>query len=612
MSNFSIQSLPAGRQGAFKMTTPLERWVEEQAELTKPSKIYWCDGTEAEAKKLIEIGIKEELINGHPVFQKLNDKHWPNAYHHQSHPNDVARTEQLTFVCHPDKETAGPNNNWMDPAEAKIKMAKLFDGCMKGRTMYVMPYMMGHPKSPYAKACVQITDNCYVAVSMRIMTRMGKEALDRIGNSENFVRGLHSVGDLHPERRFIMHFPQENLVWSFGSGYGGNALLGKKCFALRIASCMGKKEGWLAEHMLIMGIEDPEGQVTYVAAAFPSACGKTNLALMQAALPGYKVWTLGDDIAWLNVGPDGRLYAINPEAGFFGVAPGTSLKTNPKMIETLKNNKFFPTLYTNTAIDNDTNEPWWEGLDGAVPKNVTDWQGQPWDPSKGTKAAHANSRFTVSILNCPTLSKEFDNPQGVPISAIILGGRRSKLIPLAMEAFSWQHGVFLGTRTGSETTAAAAGQVGVIRRDPMAMLPFCGYNMGDYFGHWLNVGKKLKHPPKIFNVNWFRTDEAGKFMWPGYGDNIRVIKWIIDRVHGKVAVKETALGLLPEMKDLDLSGLKISRETVDKLFAVDPSEWTAELKDIEKYLLQFGSHTPEAIWKEYRSLAEKLQLPIGS
>ncbi len=593
------------------MSTPLERWVEEQAKLTKPSKIHWCDGTESEAKKLIEIGIKEETINGHPVFQKLSDKHWPNAYYHQSHPNDVARTEQLTFVCHPEKETAGPNNNWMDPKEAKEKLTKLFDGCMKGRTMYVMPYMMGHPKSPYAKACVQITDNSYVAVSMRIMTRMGKEALDRIGSSENFVRGLHSVGDLNPERRFIMHFPKENLVWSFGSGYGGNALLGKKCFALRIASCMGQKEGWLAEHMLIMGIEDPKGQVTYVAAAFPSACGKTNLALMQSALPGYKVWTLGDDIAWLNVGPDGRLYAINPEAGFFGVAPGTSLKTNPKMIETLKNNKFFPTLYTNTAIDNDMNEPWWEGLDGAIPKNVTDWQGQAWDPSKGTKAAHANSRFTVSILNCPTLSKEFDNPQGVPISAIIVGGRRSKLIPLAMEAFSWQHGVFLGTRTGSETTAAAAGQVGVIRRDPMAMLPFCGYNMGDYFSHWLDVGKKLKHPPKIFSVNWFRTDESGKFMWPGFGDNIRVIKWIIDRVQGKVAAKETALGLLPELKDLDLSGLNIPRETVDKLFAIDPSEWTAELQDIEKYLSQFGPHTPEAIWQEYRDLADKLGQTAG-
>jgi len=589
------------------MATPLERWVEEQAQLTKPSKIYWCDGTEAEAKKLIEIGIKEETLNGHPVFHKLNDKHWPNAYYHQSHPNDVARTEQLTFVCHPEKDTAGPNNNWMDPKEAKTKMTALFDGCMKGRTMYVMPYMMGHPKSPYAKACVQITDNCYVAVSMRIMTRMGKEALDRIGSSENFVRGLHSVGDLNPERRFIMHFPQENLVQSFGSGYGGNALLGKKCFALRIASCLGQKEGWLAEHMLIMGIEDPKGKVTYIAAALPSACGKTNLALMQSALPGYKVWTVGDDIAWLNIGPDGRLYAINPEAGFFGVAPGTSSKTNPKMVETLKNNKFFPTLFTNTAINNDANEPWWEGLDGAAPKNVIDWQGQAWDPSKGTKAAHANSRFTVSMYNCPSLSKEVDNPQGVPISAILFGGKRAKLIPLVAEATSWQQGVFFGTRMGSEITAAASSlTVGATRRDPMAMLPFCGYNMGDYFAHWLNVGKKLKNAPKIFSINWFRTDEAGKFMWPGFGDNIRVMKWIIDRIEGKVGAKETPIGAIPEAKDFDLSGLHMSKDTAEKLFSVDPSEWTSELQEIDKYLSQFGARTPEAIWAEYRSLAEKL------
>ena len=594
------------------MATPLEKWVDEQAKLAKPSRIYWCDGSEAEARRLIEVGIKEETINGHPVFEKLSDKHWPGAYYHQSHPNDVARTEQLTFVCHPDKETAGPNNNWMDPREAKTKMTALFDGCMKGRTMYVMPYMMGHPRSPYAKACVQITDNCYVAVSMRIMTRMGKEALDRIGNSENFVRGLHSVGDLNPERRFIMHFPQENLVQSFGSGYGGNALLGKKCFALRIASCLGQKEGWLAEHMLIMGIEDPQGKVTYIAAALPSACGKTNLALMQSALPGYKVWTVGDDIAWLNVGPDGKLYAINPEAGFFGVAPGTSSKTNPKMIETLKNNKFFPTLFTNTALDNDAKEPWWEGLDGAVPKNVTDWQGLAWDPSKGTKAAHANSRFTVSMYNCPSLSKEVDNPQGVPISAILFGGKRARLIPLVAEATSWQQGVFFGTRMGSEITAAASSlTVGATRRDPMAMLPFCGYNMGDYFGHWLNVGKKLKNAPKIFSINWFRTDEAGKFMWPGFGDNIRVMKWIIDRIEGKVGAKETPIGAIPETKDFDLSGLNMSKDTAEKLFAVDPTEWAGELQEIEKYLAQFGSHTPEAIWQEYRSLAEKLRLPVG-
>lgn len=594
------------------MATPLEKWVEEQAKLTKPDRIYWCNGSEEEARRLIEIGMKEETINGQPVFQKLSEKEWPNAFFHRSHPTDVARTEHLTFICHPDKETAGPNNNWMAPKEAKEKMTKLFDGCMKGRTMYVLPYMMGHPQSPYAKACVQLTDNSYVAVSMRIMTRMSKEVIDRIGSSDNFVRGLHSVGDLNPDRRFIMHFPQENLVWSFGSGYGGNALLGKKCFALRIASYLGLKEGWLAEHMLIMGIEDPQGQITYIAAALPSACGKTNLALMQSALPGYKIWTIGDDIAWLNVGPDGRLYAINPEAGFFGVAPGTSLKTNPQMIKTLKNNKFFPTLYTNTALDTDANGPWWDGLDGAVPKNVLDWQGNAWNPSAGTKAAHPNSRFTVSIYNCPTLSKEFDNPKGVPISAILLGGRRSSLVPLVMEALNWQHGVFLGTRTGSETTAAAAHQVGVLRRDPMAMLPFCGYNMGDYFGHWLDIGKRLKHPPKIYSINWFRTDTEGKFIWPGFGDNIRVIKWMIDRINNKVAAQETPLGLVPRLKDLDFSGLNIPQEKLEKLFAVDPGEWTAELQDIEKYLGQFGSHMPKAIWQEYHALADKLNSSVSA
>lgn len=588
------------------MTTAVEKWVNEQAKLTKPDKIYWCDGSEEEARRLIEVGIQEEKINGKPIFQKLNDTHWPHAYLHPSHPNDVARSEQLTFVCHPDKDSTGPNNNWMDPKEAKEKMNKLFDGCMKGRTLYVLPYMMGHPQSPYAKACVQITDNTYVAVSMRIMTRMGKNALDRIGSSENFVRGLHSVGDLNPERRFIMHFPHENLVMSFGSGYGGNALLGKKCFALRIASYLGLKEGWLAEHMLIMGIQDPEGNITYIAAALPSACGKTNLALMQSTLPGYRVWTVGDDIAWLNIGPDGRLYAINPEAGFFGVAPGTSLKTNPQMVATLKNNRFFPTLYTNTALNHDTNEPWWEGMDGPAPQNVLDWQGNPWNPSLGVKAAHPNSRFTVSMYNCPTLSDQIDNPNGVPISAILFGGRRSKLIPLVMEAKSWQHGVFLGTRTGSETTAAAAHQVGVLRRDPMAMLPFCGYNMGDYFAHWLKIGKRLKQPPKIFSINWFRTDEKGQYIWPGYGDNIRVMKWVIDRVKGRAGVKETALGLIPDMKDFDMSGLNIPKDQIDQLFAVDPSEWTTELQDIEKYLSQFGPHMPEAVWQENRALAEQL------
>jgi len=462
------------------MSTPLERWIDECARLTKPDEIYWCDGSEEEAHRLIEIGMYKEKINDNPVFSELNHKTWPNAYLHRSHPTDVARTEHLTFVCHPNKEDAGPNNNWMDPKEAKEMLTRLTDGCVRGRAMYVLPYIMGHPDSPYSKICIQITDNSYVAVSMRIMTRMGRIALERLGNSDNFVKGIHSVGDFDPNKRFIMHFPDENLVWSIGSGYGGNALLGKKCFSLRIASWLGLKEGWLAEHMIIIGVEDPEGNITYMVAAFPSACGKTNLAMLQSTLPGYKVWTIGDDIAWLNIGPDGRLYAINPETGFFGVAPGTSMKTNPNMMRTLKAGTFYPTLFTNTALNVDTNEPWWEGFDGPVPENLLDWQGRKCDRNSGNPAAHPNSRFTVSISQCPTLSPEFENPKGVPISAIIFGSRRSRLLPLVYESFDWTHGVFCGARMGSETTAAAIHQTGKLRRDPMAMIPFCGYNMGDY------------------------------------------------------------------------------------------------------------------------------------
>ncbi len=588
------------------MATPVEEWVEEQARLAKPDRIHWCDGSEEEARKLIEIGIKEEKIGEHPIFRELNHKTWPTAYLHRSHPTDVARTEQLTFVCHPTKEQAGPNNNWMDPAEAKEKLTRLTDGCMRGKTMYVLPYMMGHPDSPYAKSCVQVTDVSYVAVSMRIMTRMSKKVLDKIGNSENFVRGLHSVGDFDPNRRFIMHFPQDSLVWSIGSGYGGNALLGKKCFSLRIASCLGQREGWLAEHMVVMGVEDPEGRVTYITAAMPSACGKTNLAMLESALPGYKIWTIGDDIAWLNIGPDGRLYAINPETGFFGVAPGTSMKTNPNMVRTLKAAKFYPTLFTNTALDLDKNEPWWEGVDGGMPQHLADWQGKSWTPDGGTKAAHPNSRFTVSLYNAPTLSPEFDNPRGVPISAILLGSRRTRLVPLVTEAFDWAHGVFLGARTGSETTAAAAGKVGTLRRDPMAMRPFCGYNMGDYFGHWLNVGRRLTSPPKLFAVDWFRTDDEGRFIWPGFGDNIRVIKWILDRANDRVGAKETPIGLVPNLSDLDMSGLSIAKEKMEKLFEVDRQGWQAELQDIDKYFDQFGDHLPAEIRRQRDDLARKL------
>ncbi len=584
------------------MVKPYEQWVEEQVKLAQPDKVVWCDGSEEEARRLIKVGIEEEKLNGKPVFSELNQKEWPNSYLHYSHPQDVARTEHLTYVCYPDKEDAGSNNNWMSPEDGKGKMTELSKGCMKGRTMYVMPYTMGDANSPYAKPCVQVTDSSYVAVSMRIMTRMGKAALDMIGDSDDFIKGFHSIGDLNPERRLIMHFPNDKLIWSVGSGYGGNALLGKKCLALRLASAMGKTQGWLAEHMVILGLEDPKGKVTYITAALPSACGKTNLAMLESALPGYKIWTIGDDIAWLNIGPDGRLWAINPEAGYFGVAPGTAMNTNPNMIKTLKKDKFYPTLFTNVARNKDTNEPWWEGLDGEVPKNLQDWQGNDWDPASGKKAAHPNSRFTVSIANTPTLSPELENPKGVPISAIIFGARRTKLIPLVTESFDWENGVFLGARMGSETTAAAAHQVGVLRRDPMAMLPFCGYNMGDYFGHWCEMGKKIKNAPKIFNVNWFRTDQDGKFIWPGFGENIRVLKWIVDRVNGEVDAKETPAGLVPNVKDLDLSGLDIPEDKLNQLFDINMKEWDAEVKDIHEFLSKFGDRMPKAMWDQFKKL----------
>ncbi|MBI4974968.1 MAG: phosphoenolpyruvate carboxykinase (GTP) [Candidatus Omnitrophica bacterium] len=589
------------------MATPLEKWVDEQARLTKPKKIWWCDGSEEEAHRLIEIGIKEERIAGRPIFYELNHRTFPNSYLHRSHPTDVARTEHLTYICHPDKETAGPNNNWMAPKEAKRILTKLSDGCMRSRTMYVLPYMMGHPESPYAKACVQLTDSSYVAISMRIMTRMGKDLLEKIKDSDDFVKGLHSVGDLDPKRRFIIHFPEENFVWSIGSGYGGNALLGKKCFSLRIASWLGLREGWLAEHMVIIGIEDPKGNITYVTAALPSACGKTNLAMLESSLTGYKVWTLGDDIAWLNVGPDGRLWAINPEIGFFGVARGTSPKTNPNMMKALKKEKFYPTLFTNTALNLDTNEPWWEGMDGPVPNSIVDWQGTPWDSSQGTQAAHPNSRFTVSIYHAPTLSSEFDNPKGVPISAILFGGKRMHVKPLVVEGFDWQNSIFLGSRMGSETTAAATHEVGVVRRDPMAMLPFCGYNMADYFRHWLNIGKRLTNPPKIFSVNWFRTDAQGNYLWPGFRENIRVLKWVVDRVNNRVDAARAPIGLIPYLKDLDLEGLNISRENLERLFEIDVKEWQKEAEDIEIFFRSFGERMPKEIWQELNEMKEKLR-----
>ncbi|HVN95654.1 MAG TPA: phosphoenolpyruvate carboxykinase (GTP) [Syntrophorhabdaceae bacterium] len=588
------------------MANAVRQWVEEQARLTKPEKIYWVQGTEEEMHRLVDLGIREEKTAGNQTFRELSPSAFPNSYYHRSHPNDVARTEQLTFVCSPVKEDAGPNNNWMDPAEAKKMLYGLFEGCMQGRTLYVIPYMMGHPASPYAKPCIQITDSLYVVVSMYIMTRTGNETLKRIGDSEKFVKGLHSIGQLDPSRRFIMHFPQEELVMSIGSGYGGNALLGKKCFSLRIASHQGFKEGWLAEHMIIMGVEDPDGDITYFAGAFPSACGKTNLAMIDPVIEGYKVTTLGDDISWMNVGPDGRLYAINPEAGFFGVAPGTSDKTNPNMMKTLRTGNFYPTLFTNTGLVTTTNQPWWEGLTDKIPDNILDWQGNPYDAASGKVVAHPNSRFTVSALNCPTLSKEFNNPNGVPISGILFGGRRSDTVPLVCESFDWEHGVFKASSLGSETTTAAAGEVGIVRRDPMAMLPFCGYNMADYFSHWADVGKRISNPPKIFFVNWFKKDASGKFIWPGFRDNFRVIKWMIDRIKGKVSAKKTPVGLMPHLADINLSGLSTSNEILNKLFEVDRAQWAKEVEGIETFYQQFGTRLPAFLKTHLENLKKSL------
>ena len=579
-----------------RVATPLESWVEESARLTKPAKIVWCDGSEAENERLTA----EMLRDG--TFIELNQKTFPNCHLHRSHPNDVARTEQLTFICTRKKEDAGPTNNWMAPADAKEKVRPLFDGSMKGRTMYVVPYILGPEKSPYSKIGVEVTDSAYVATSMRIMSRMGKAALDRLGSSADFVPGLHSLGDLDPSRRFIMHFPEEKLIWSVGSGYGGNALLGKKCFALRIASWMARDQGWMAEHMLILGLEDPSGKVTYMAAAFPSACGKTNLAMMVSALgaQGHRVWTVGDDIAWMHVGSDGMLRAINPEAGFFGVAPGTNAKTNPNVMNAANRN----TIYTNVAMTA-SGEPWWEGIDGAPTDGLINWKGENWTTGSGP-AAHPNARYTVPASQSPSLSKNWQDPEGLPISAFIFGGRRARLAPLVYESHDWQHGVFVGATISSETTAAATGAVGVSRRDPMAMLPFCGYNMADYFGHWLAMGPKLKNPPRIFHVNWFRKGADGKFLWPGYGENVRVLKWILDRIENRAGATETPIGCVPTPSSLTLDGLSISRDTLQELLSVDSNDWIAEDQAVGEFFKKFGSSLPPAIAHEQKALADRL------
>ncbi len=572
----------------------LKQWVTEVSELTQPDTIHWCSGSTEENKQLVE----ELLASG--GFLELNKATHPACYLHRSDPADVARVEQVTFICSPEREEAGPNNHWMDPDIAKDKMRVLYKGCMQGRTLYVIPYCMGPIDSPLSRCGVEITDSPYVVVNMRMMTRMGSAALARIEQGGEFVRGLHSIGELDPERRFIMHYPAERMIQSFGSGYGGNALLGKKCHALRIASAQAYAEGWLAEHMLIVGIENPQGETHYIAAAFPSACGKTNLAMLipPAEYAGWKVWTVGDDICWMQPGEDGRLWAINPEAGFFGVAPGTSENTNPNALAMLNKDAIF----TNVAVTAD-NQPWWEGKDDAVP--LTDWKGNPFVPQDGP-AAHANSRFTVAMKHCPSYSAQAETARGVPILAIVFGGRRERLVPLLLESKSWQHGVLLGAAMASETTAAASGQVGVVRRDPMAMKPFCGYNFADYWQHWLSFTERASQLPRIFHVNWFRKDLGGKFMWPGFGENMRVLEWMIKRCNGEVNACETAIGQIPFAADINVDGLSIDPAELAALLEVDSEAWLFEMEQIKEYLSQYGDRLPAQLLAEVDSVVASL------
>ena len=574
----------------------LNQWIDEVAALTRPDRVQWCDGSDTEHGALVALMLERgDLI-------ALNPQTHPDCYLHRSDPADVARVEHLTYVCTRERADAGPNNPWMAPAEAHAKLDALFAGCMRGRTMYVVPYCMGPIDSPIARCGVEVTDSPYVVASMRIMTRMGSAALRRIEHDGRFVRGLHSIGELDPERRFIMHFPEELSIKSYGSGYGGNALLGKKCHALRIGSWQARDEGWLAEHMLIVGVENPRGETRYIAAAFPSACGKTNLAMLIPPegyrRDGWKVWTIGDDICWMQPGADGRLWAINPEAGFFGVAPGTGAKTNANALAMLQRDAIF----TNVALTAD-GQPWWEGLDDRVP--AYDWQGRPYDPANGP-AAHPNSRFTVSARNCPSWTAEAENPIGVPLSAIVFGGRRETLVPLVMEARDWTHGVLMGAAMASETTAAATGAVGVLRRDPMAMKPFCGYNFGDYFGHWLAMADRAPRLPGVFHVNWFRKGADGRFLWPGFGDNLRVLEWILGRCEGSAGAVETPIGHLPRPQDLNLEGLAIAPESVRDLLAVDPGRWYDAIGEVREYLAEYGARMPPVLPRECERIASAL------
>ena len=572
----------------------LRKWVDSVAALTKPAKIHWCDGSEAEYQSLIE-----EMQKSGDLLA-LNQKTYPNCYLHRSSPSDVARVEHLTFVCSIDRDDSGPNNNWMAPDQAHKKMDELFAGAMQDRTLYVIPYCMGPVDSPYSRCGVEITDSAYVAANMKLMTRMGKAALARIEREGTFVRGLHSTGDLNPDRRFIMHFPEELLIQSIGSGYGGNALLGKKCHALRIASWQARQEGWLAEHMLLVEIENPAGERFYIAAAFPSACGKTNLAMLipPESMAGWKVRTLGDDIAWLHLDDDGQLRAINPEAGYFGVVPGTGPATNRNAYDMIRHD----TIFTNVAITADK-EPWWEGKGDGKP--AIDWQGRPYDAKNGP-AAHPNSRFTVSAQQGSSYSPLADDPRGVPISAIVFGGRRRELAPLVYQAKSWRHGVLMGAGVASETTAAATGAVGVTRRDPMAMKPFCGYNFGDYWKHWLSFEKRAKKLPAVFHVNWFRQDDSGHFLWPGFGDNLRVIQWITERCAGKIGARETPIGFLPNSADIDSRGVDLKPGALDALLKVDAAQWRAEMASVESYMKEFGERLPAELLEEHRHVVSDL------
>ncbi|MBR4056949.1 MAG: phosphoenolpyruvate carboxykinase (GTP) [Oscillospiraceae bacterium] len=585
---------------ALTTNTHVLEWVSEMAALTQPDQIVWIDGSEAQLDMLRA----EAMETGELI--RLNEEKLPGCVLHRSDPNDVARVESRTFICCEKEEDAGPTNNWMAPDEMYAKLREIYAGCMAGRTMYVIPYSMSVVGSPFAKYGVELTDSIYVVVSMAIMTRMGKEVFAALGDSPDFIKGLHSKAQLDPEKRYIVHFPQDNTIMSVNSGYGGNVLLGKKCFALRIASCLGRDEGWMAEHMLILGIENPQGEVRYLAAAFPSACGKTNLAMLippeHYRRKGWKVWCVGDDIAWLRPGPDGRLWAVNPENGFFGVAPGTSAKSNPNALAaTMKN-----TIFTNVVLKAD-GTVWWEGMDKNPPEGAINWLGEPWDPADGSKGAHPNSRFTAPAINCPCISPEFENPQGVPISAIVFGGRRAKTAPLVYQSRDWAHGVFVGSIMASETTAAATGAVGVVRRDPMAMLPFCGYNMGDYWQHWLDMAGRVEKLPKIFNVNWFRLDEEGNFIWPGFGDNMRVLEWIMGRCFDEAEAEESPIGYLPKVEDIDLEESGVDAQTLRELLNVDRELWKQEVEGIEEFYAMFGEKLPETLRAELEKLKKNLE-----